>query len=110
LRNGKPTSVGEILKDLARKSALGKHLEHAQIWEHWPEIAGQRLSGHGWPKTVRQGALHIEVDSVVWMHAYAYHKWDIIKRANRIAKQELVSDIFIELAPDEEPISPQDGV
>jgi len=98
-----PTGVGEILNTLKRTSELGEKFEQARIWEHWEKIAGKHISAHAQPKTVRDGTLVIEVDSSVWMHRITFRKWSIIGRVNRIARKELVSDIFLELAPDEEP-------
>ena len=110
MRNDKPTRVGEIVEALARKTLLGSKLEEARIWEIWPSVAGPHLAAHGRPKSVRRGCLHIEVDSVVWMHRFAYRKWDIINELNRVLGRELVTDAFIELVEDEGPMPPQDGV
>jgi predicted nucleic acid-binding Zn ribbon protein len=104
-----PAGIGQILESMKAKTRLGKQLRQAQIWERWPELAGQYLCGHGHPLTVKDKTLHIEAYSAVWMHKFAYHKWDIIKRINAMAGQELVSDIFI-LLGDGAPAEPsQDG-
>ena len=97
-----PTKVGDVLTDLKQVTPLGKQLELAQIWERWPELAGPHLCDHGRPETVKGNVLHIEADSPVWMHKFAYRKWDLIKRINRMAGCELVSDIFVALRPDAE--------
>jgi len=104
-----PAGIGDILASMKTKTRLGKQLNQAQIWERWPELAGQYLCGHGHPKTVKDGTLYIEAYSAVWMNKFAYHKWDIIKRINAMSRQELVSDIFI-LLSDDAPAGPsQDG-
>ncbi|MCL4691994.1 MAG: DUF721 domain-containing protein [Candidatus Hydrogenedentes bacterium] len=105
-----PTGVGEIIASLKKKSRLGKQLEQAQIWERWPELAGQYLCGHGHPQTVKDQTLYIEAYSPVWMNKFAYYKWDIIRRINQMAGQELVSDIFILLGDDSPAPPSQDGV
>ena len=107
MRSKKPKSVGEILAVLTKKSPLGKKLQQARIWEWWPEIAGAHLHEHGRPHSVKDGTLSIEVDSTVWMNKYAYYKWDILKRINRMAGEELVSDIFLMLTPDQDPTPPK---
>jgi predicted nucleic acid-binding Zn ribbon protein len=101
LKKNDPTGVGDILKALKKRTKLGRMLENAQIWEHWPELAGEPLASHARPRTVKDGQLRIEADSAVWMHKFNYHKWKIIKRINRMAGKELVSDVFIELIPDD---------
>ena len=40
-------------------------------------------------------------DSTVWMHKISYVKWDLLRRINRMAKKELVSDIYFMLDSDE---------
>lgn len=95
-------SAAEILKKLIATTPLGKVFEQAQIWDNWTEIAGKVLAGHGHPKDLREQRLRVIVDSAVWMHKYSYCKWEIIRRINRMAGKELVSDLFFLLAEDAE--------
>ncbi len=104
MKKNEPESLGEILSDLKQTTHLGKLLEQAQIWERWPELAGPRLAPHGQPvgfRAKRPGTLVIAAESPVWMHRFAFKKWDIIRRINRMARRELVSDIFVTHAGDE---------
>ncbi len=97
-----PEGVGDILSGLIKTTDLGKHLEHAEIWEHWPEIVGDVTAQHTRPQGIRDLQLRIEADSAVWMHKINYRKWQILKKINRLAGKELVSDIYIVLVPDGE--------
>ena len=96
----KPTGIGDILASLTKSTPLGKRLKEAQIWQEWPSLAGKRLCTHGNPVVVKDKTLHIEAYSPVWVSKFAYFKWDIIGRVNRMAGQELISDIFVTLAGD----------
>ena len=107
-RKKRPEAVGAILDGLAKKSALGRQLEHAQIWDRWTDLVGPHLGRHGRPVVVKDNVLHVEVVSSVWMHKYAYRKWDIVQRINKMARKELVSDIFILLNADEDMPGSQD--
>ena len=100
----KPTGVGDILGTLKATTDLGKHLEQAQIWTRWPEMVGQQLCAHCRPQTIKDQQLRVEADSAVWMHKVSYRKWEIVKRINRIAQKELISDIFVVLVADHEKI------
>jgi predicted nucleic acid-binding Zn ribbon protein len=104
-----PASLADILTQLKQESPLGQQLEQARIWERWAEVAGPAIAAHGRPLTVKDGVLHIEADSSVWMHKFAYLKWHIIGRINRLAGRELVSEVFIHLAEDQNPAESQDG-
>ena len=101
-RSSKPTDIGSILDDLRRSTVLGEHLEQAKVWAKWPEIVGEKTSAHTRPDHVKDGTLKVVADSPVWMHRLSYRKWEVMRRINRLARRELVSDIFFELAPDDE--------
>lgn len=103
-----PTGIGQILKGLRRSSKLGLQLEQAKIWEHWEALAGPRLSRHGRPRSIKDGRLVVDVDTPVSMHRFTYRKFAIMRRINALAKRELVSDIFFQLAPDEDMTPPVD--
>ncbi len=90
-----PFSVGDILSKMTQESGLGKHLEAARIWEAWPEIAGEPLYMHGRPSALKDGRLTIECESAVWMHRYAYARYDILNAIERHAGRQLVTELFI---------------
>jgi len=104
-----PTSIGDILAKLKKKTKLGKQLDQAQIWERWPELIGEPLWPHGKPQKFKNQKLYIEAESPAWMHRFACHKWAIIKRINRLAGYELVNEIYISLSPDDPVSGTQDG-
>lgn len=106
VKKKEPAKLGDILSSLTKTTKLGKQLEQAGIWEHWPELAGPHLAEHGRPARIKDNVLHIEVDSPVWMHKFAFRKWDIIKRVNLMARRELVSDLFLALEPEKEEETP----
>ena len=98
-----PVGIDAILDTLKKTTPLGLNLEQAQIWEHWPEIVGEELSGHCRPETVRDGQLRISADSAVWMNRLNYQKWEIIRKVNRRAQKELIHDIFLLLLGEDLP-------
>ena len=102
MKRSKLEGVGDILAKMKKSTELGKHLEHAEIWAHWPDIVGEAVAKHARPRSIKDLQLRIEVDSAVWMHKINYRKWQILKRINRLARKELVSDIYIVLLADGE--------
>lgn len=97
--------LGNIIEKMIEHTALGKHLEHAIIWQRWEEIVGKELAPRCHPVTIAEMRLSIEADSAVAMHALTLQKWPIIKRANTIAQKELINDIYVALLPDGDEIS-----
>lgn len=110
MRSSEPERVGNILARLKRISPLGKQLDKAKVWQHWPEVVGGDLHPHGRPYRIKGGTLYIEVESPVWMHKFAYLERDIVHRTNRLVGYTLISDIFLTLTPDPGAATSQDGV
>lgn len=95
---------------MVKQTTLGVNLEQAKIWEHWQDLVGVHLAKHSNPHNIKDGQLRVTVESAVWMHKLSYIKWDLLKRINRMAGKELVSDVFFRLASDEpEEEEKQDG-
>ncbi|MCL4216863.1 MAG: DUF721 domain-containing protein [Candidatus Hydrogenedentes bacterium] len=99
-----PESITDILGSLTKKGKLREQLDQAQIWHRWPEIAGGKLCGRGHPLRIKDQTLTIQAEDAMWMHRFSYHKYAIISRANRIVGKVLIEDIFIVLAPDDDPV------
>lgn len=95
-----PSGVGDILQSLKQSTHLGRQLDEAKIWEHWPEVAGEQLMPHGRPLSVKDGRLTIEVDSAVWMHKYAYETARLTDRINTMLGHAVITDIFLTLFED----------
>lgn len=98
MSKNEPTPLGDVLAKLTKAPGpVAQSLEHAQVWEHWPEIVGKVMAPHCRPVWIRDRTLRIEADSSVQMNKLSYRQWDIIKRVNLLARKELVSDVFIVL-------------
>lgn len=117
MKESRPESAGEILKRLKKTTKLGKVLDQAQIWNRWPEVAGMRLAPHGHPLGFRRDAsktLVIAAESPSWAHRFVFARWALLRRINRLAGHEMVSEIFVVLEgdapPAEELEQPQDEV
>ncbi len=96
-----PVRLGEILEALKANSKLGAHLDHAQIWERWEDLAGPELARRSHPMKVRRGVLTVATVSPVWMHRFSYEKTNIIDRINKILTTQTVEEIFLTLPADE---------
>ena len=108
-RKKSPTSVGDILSSLTRKTDLGVKIEQARIWENWTQIVGPTMAARTRPETVKDDVLHVCAASAVWMNRLDYAKRDIINNINELVGRELIADLFIRLAPEISPSDSQDG-
>lgn len=99
--NDDPVRLGEILEALKANSKLGVHLDHAQIFERWAELAGPILARRSQPMKLRRGVLTVTAVSPVWMHRFSYEKADILQKINKMLATEPVEEIFLTLPEDE---------
>lgn len=110
MKRDKPQNAGDIIESLKRSTSLGTHLEHARIWERWPEVADAEIMAHSRPLGIRESTLLLEVENAVWMHKVSYYKSSIIRGINRLAGREIVSEVFCCLNEDLDSDDPQDDV
>jgi predicted nucleic acid-binding Zn ribbon protein len=104
-----PIQLGEILEALKAHSKLGAHLEHAQIFERWDEMAGPVLAKRSQPMKLRRGVLTVAAVSPVWMHRFSYEKASILKKINKLLTRELIEEIFLTLPADAGVEMPENG-
>ncbi len=104
-----PQNIAQILDALKATTQLGKHLDHAQIWERWDELAGPELAPRSHPMKVRKGILTVAIAGPVWMHKFSYDKAKILGRINRILTKEAIEDIYLTLPTAEDLIASEDA-
>lgn len=103
-----PEHIADILAQMTQTTPLGLNLEQARIWENWEQLVGKHLAAHSRPFNIKDGQLRISVTSAVWMHKLSYIKWDLLRRINRMAGKELVSDIFLMLEKEDKNAEQED--
>ena len=99
--NDDPVRLGEILEALKANSKLGVHLDHAQIFAQWEDLAGPILAKRSQPMKLRRGVLTVAAVSPVWMHRFSYEKNEILDRINNLLSTEPIEEIFLTLPEDE---------
>ncbi len=104
-----PQNIAQILDSLKANTKLGAHLDHAQIWERWNDLAGPELGPRSHPMKVRKGILTVAVLSPVWMHKFSYDKLEIIAKINRLLSTESIEDLYLTLPTAEDISDPADA-
>jgi len=82
--------VKKILKDVEKRS--GK--PEIKVFCCWPEIVGEKISGHSRPLSYNAKRLFVGVDSPAWINQLSFLKADIIKRIQKEAGLEIKEIIF----------------
>ncbi len=104
-----PQNIAQILDSLKANTKLGAHLDHAQIWERWNDLAGPELGPRSHPMKVRKSILTVAVLSPAWMHKFSYDKLEIIAKINRLLSTESIEDIYLTLPTAEDLVDPADA-
>lgn len=99
---GKLQSTGDILDGLIKTTELGHVFKQARIWEEWEDLVGPKLAPYVRPISIKDKVLRVEAVGAVWMHRVVYRKWTLVRRVNRMAKQELINDVFVALGDGED--------
>jgi hypothetical protein len=108
MKSDDPQNIAQILEALKKTTKLGAHLDHAQIWERWNELAGPELAARSHPMKVKKGVLTVAVAGPVWMHKFSYDKAAIVGKINRILTKETIEDIYLTLPTAEDLIPSED--
>ena len=103
-----PQNIAEILAALKATTSLGKHLDHAQIWEHWEAIVGPEFAPRSHPLKVRKRILTVAILNPVWMLKFSYDKREILSKINSLLTTEAIEDIYLTLPPNEDLPKPPD--
>jgi len=88
-------SVSSVLTGLAKRLGLETKLLEAQLFRHWPEIAGDQVAAHTRPDQIRFKKLHLIVENSVWLHQLTFLKPTLIEKINAAAGGNLLSDIVM---------------
>ncbi len=64
--DGKLAPIDDIIKGVFTDGKFGGSAQVAELWNHWKDIVGEDVAEHSYPEKIRDGKLHIKVDSPVW--------------------------------------------
>ncbi len=99
-----PAHIGSLIDSLATRYRWQKRFTRSQLWEKWPEIAGDAISKHSWPLKFRErDVLVIAVSDSVWMQQLSLQKLVILDAINRgLPPEAMIRDLHFTLGNIEE--------
>jgi predicted nucleic acid-binding Zn ribbon protein len=83
------TPVGRLLDRLPAFKRLGLNEALFFLRQHWPQFAGEALSAHSTPRSLKDGVLEVQVDSPLFRQELTY----AAPRILRIAQDHLGEDM-----------------
>jgi Uncharacterized protein conserved in bacteria len=85
--------IKDIVPNTLKSLGINKQYNAQSVIVHWPEIAGDEISTHAWPVSIKHGVLLLAVNNPVWSHHLMMLKPEIINKINTFLHEKLVADI-----------------
>ncbi|QZE13651.1 DUF721 domain-containing protein [Halosquirtibacter laminarini] len=95
-RKYQPQPLGEVLKKYLKKSPLQHKLKEVEALEAWQQIMGPNIMERTQKLYMKEGVLHVKLDSSIIKHDVYMMRNHIIRNINEHLKQEVVKEIKIE--------------
>lgn len=84
----------DAMSDYLKALGIEKKVIEISVLERWGELMGEAVDKRTKQKIIRDGVLHLEINSSVMRDELMQSKSEIIKKLNDEAGFELISDIF----------------
>lgn len=89
--------LGDILRETAVSVERARNRDKS-LREKWKKASGITVSGHTEARMVKEGVLHVEVDSAAWMHhIVAFEKEKLLASMQNEFKRGYISDIHFRI-------------
>jgi predicted nucleic acid-binding Zn ribbon protein len=89
----KPRSLGDVLGELVGALGIQTQLKRHEVVNLWEEVAGERIAQVAKAREVRDGKLFVEVASSAWRNELFYLKYELVKKLNSRAGEQVIHDI-----------------
>lgn len=87
--------ISKIIEAHFRKIGAESQLFLYQVFTHWQEIVGERLSIRSQPKSLKNGRLVVTVTDPGWMQQLKFMTRQIQDAINRLVGKIIISEIFL---------------
>ncbi|MBM3707245.1 MAG: DUF721 domain-containing protein [Actinobacteria bacterium] len=85
--------ISSIIKQYLSGSGIGKKLKRYRIFNHWPEIVGQKISSKTKPEKLFKGILYISVASSAWANEMSLMSRRLVKEINKFIGEDIVKEL-----------------
>jgi len=96
---GTPERIDGLLSEFLEKAGVADELERVSALDDWAECVGERIASVTRARSVKGGALVVEVRSSAWLMELNMMKGRILERLNRDRNVPLDKLVFV-LSPD----------
>jgi predicted nucleic acid-binding Zn ribbon protein len=95
--NREPTKeavhIGRVIDRLLKTYRHESDSELSRIWSLWDGLVGDVIAAHARPHAIKGRLLLVYVTNSSWLHQLMFLKQDIIKKINKSAEKEILTEI-----------------
>src|SRR6185437_9807475 len=88
------SSVGDVIENVLTGLEMGSRTREYLALILWPDIVGEQVARITAVESVRNGVLHVDVDSAVWAQELQYYKPDMLTKVNNYVGGGAIHDIL----------------
>ncbi|TNE53053.1 MAG: DUF721 domain-containing protein [Bacteroidetes bacterium] len=93
-REQEERSLGDVITRIMKAYQLDDKMIEMDVLARWEELMGRAVAVRTKKISIRNGVLHLELDSSVMREELMYGKSIIIQRINETAGKELIRDVW----------------
>ncbi len=94
MRSGESRPLEELVDQLMRAYGLESKMQELTVLEAWPELMGVAVANRTMHLHIRNGILHLAMDSAVMREELLGGKQIIIDRINSFAGKQMIHDVW----------------
>lgn len=93
-RNQNSVPLSEALDSYFKALGIDKDVHIAKVLAKWPEVMGEAVAKRTEKIYLKNGVLHLEINSSVMRDELFQQKTEIKNKLNALAGYEMVSEVF----------------
>ena len=87
--------IGDLIKEFYEQHRGPEYLDEVKVVESWPKVVGPFIASHTIDISIKNGVLHVRVDSDALRNELSYSKSLLMKNLNEQVGKEIVKEIVL---------------
>ena len=87
--------LGDLIKEFYELHKGSGYLDEQKAIQCWPQVVGQFIATHTIDLSIRNGVLHVRVDSDALRNELSYSRSLLMKNLNERVGKEIVKEIVL---------------
>ena len=87
--------LGDLIKEFYEQHRGSEYLDEQKAVQSWPQVVGQFIASHTIDLFIKNGVLHVRVDSDALRNELSYSRSLLMKNLNERVGKEIVKEIVL---------------